>query len=254
MRNPSTPSDNSHADIGIACALKIELAPLLSRCLTLNKYTGGDFVFRGGHYEDARIAVVESGPGFARARRATEALIEAHTPTWVLSCGFSGALQPELKLGHIVMANGISDTHGQHFPLDLEIPGSLPQGVHVGRLLTADAIVRTAEEKRTLGEAHDALAVDLESLAVAQVCRDRQVRFMAVRVISDDMDTDLPPEIHSVMGPTTTRRVGAALGALWKRPSSHKDLWKLRETANHAADRLAQFLDGVIEQLYDAIE
>lgn len=252
MSDESPSPDKSRADIGIVCALRIELAPLLSRCLTLNKYSGGDFVFRGGHYEEARIAVVESGPGFARARRATEALIEGHTPMWVLSCGFSGALHPDLKLGHIVMANGIVDMHGQQLPLDLAIPESLPRGVHVGRLLTADSLIRTAEEKRGLGEAHDALAVDLESLAVAQVCRDRQVRFMAVRVITDDMDNDLPPEIHSVLAPTPTQRVGAALGALWKRPSSHKDLWKLRETAHYAADRLAQFLDGVIEQLYDA--
>ena len=86
--------DMAHADVGIVAALKIETAPFLRRCLTTKKYTGGEFTFRGGRYDEARVALVESGPGFARARRATLALIEAHTPRYIVSCGFSGALKP----------------------------------------------------------------------------------------------------------------------------------------------------------------
>jgi adenosylhomocysteine nucleosidase len=89
----------------------------------------------------------------------------------------------------------------------------------------------------------------MESLAVAEVCRELKRRFLSVRVISDDLETDLPPEVLSVLGSTRTFRAGAALGALWKRPGSIRDLWKLREQAHDAAERLATFLDGVIEQL-----
>jgi len=245
--------DMAHADIGLVSALKIELAPFLQRCLAPKKYTGGEFTFRGGRYDEARVAIVESGPGFARARRATHALIEAHTPSYVVSCGFSGGLRPELKIGHIVMANAITDTHGHDMSLTFKPPEQLPPGVHAGRLVVADELVRTTEEKTALGEAHDALAVDLESLAVAQACHEKGVGFMAVRVISDDLDTDLPPEIHSVLAATPGRRIGAALGSLWKRPGSYKDLWQLREQARFAAEQLARFLDGVIEQLHDSI-
>lgn len=245
--------DLAHADVGIVAALNIEISPFLQRCLTTKKYTGGEFTFRGGRYDEARVAIVESGPGFAPARRATQALIEAHTPPYVVSCGFSGALQPELQLGHIVMANAITDMHGQEFPLTISVPEQLPPGVHAGRLLVVDELVRTTEEKTALGQSHDALAVDMESLAVAQVCRELGVGFMAVRVISDDLATDLPVEIHSVLAATPGRRIGAALGSLWKRPGSYKDLWQLREQARFAAGRLAKFLDGVIEQLYESI-
>ena len=98
----------------------------------------------------------------------------------------------------------------------------------------------------------NAIAVDMESLAVAQVCRDTKTKFLAVRVVSDDLSADLPAEILSVVGSTGTMRVGAALGSIWKRPGSLKDMWKLRETAHAAADRLATFLDGVVRQLYNA--
>src|SRR5579863_2407394 len=87
-----TEVDASHADIGIVCALPLELSAFVARCTHVRKYVGSDFVFRGGKYQAIRVAVVESGSGFARARRATQALIEGLSPKWVLSCGFAGAL------------------------------------------------------------------------------------------------------------------------------------------------------------------
>ena len=116
----------------------------------------------------------------------------------------------------------------------------------MGRLLNSDEIVRTVAEKKQLAERFAAIAVDLESLAVAQICRDTGTRFLAVRVISDDLSADLPPEVMSVIGSTGAVRVGSALGSLWKRPGSIKDMWRLRESAHSAANRLATFLDGVL--------
>lgn len=244
--------DKSHAQIGIVCALKIELAAFLDRCDRVHKYTGGKFTFRGGKYDDIRVAVVESGAGFARARKAAQALVDAHTPEWILSAGFSGALQPEIQVGHIVTADSIVDAHGHEMKLDMNMPADPAHGLHVGRLVTADALVRTVREKQALAEATGGLAVDLESLAVAQVARDTKTRFLAVRVISDDMSADLPEEVMSILGRTGSIRAGAVAGALWKRPSSARDLWRLRENAHHAGERLATFLDGVVRQLASA--
>ena len=248
---PASEKSAAHADIGIVCALPIEIAPFLERCEKLRKYKGDRFVFRGGRYGEIKIVVVETGTGFAPARRATQAMVDAHSPPWIISAGFSGALRPEMKIGQIVMANDVCDVHGQELSVDINMPADPDGGLYVGRILNTDEIVRTVEEKQYLAEQHGALAVDMESLAVAQVCRDTQTRFLAVRVISDDMSADLPPEVLSILGATGTYRVGAAMGALWKRPAAVKDLWKLRESANFAAERLAIFLDGVVAQLYE---
>src|SRR5690606_28900211 len=98
--------------------------------------------------------------------------------------------------------------------------GSPGTGLHVGRLVTADEIVRTAREKSEFAEKFQAIAVDMETLAVAQVCRDTQTRFMSVRVITDTANQDLPPEILTVLGSSGSMRFGAAVGAIWKRPGS----------------------------------
>jgi adenosylhomocysteine nucleosidase len=257
MADPdSTPAgDAAHSDIGIVCALKLELAEYLDHCDRVRKYVGGDFTFRGGFTGpdwDIRVVLVEAGTGPQRAARATQALIDAHTPTWILSAGFSGALHPDLQLGDIVLANSIVDTAGNEIQVDAKMTADPERGWHVGRLLMTDEIVRSVAEKQRLNEQTQALAVDLESLAVAQVCERTNTRFLAVRTISDDLSHDLPAEVMSVFGGTGSLRAGAVAGALWKRPSSLKDMWRLREQATMASERLAQFLSSIVPTLYEA--
>ncbi|QDU38773.1 5'-methylthioadenosine/S-adenosylhomocysteine nucleosidase [Maioricimonas rarisocia] len=252
MSETSEPtSDKAHADIGIVCALKMELGPFLARCDRVRKYVGGKFVFRGGFLGDARVAIVESGAGFAKARRATQALVDAHTPDWVISAGFSGALRDEMRIGDIVVANSIVDTHGHELSVDMNMEADPEHGLHVGRLVTADEIVRTIDEKRALADRTEALACDMESLAVAQVCQETRTRFMAIRSISDDLSRDLPAEVLTVLGGSGSIRAGAIAASLIKRPSSVSDMWKLREQAQTAADKLSRFLDPIVEQLYE---
>lgn len=247
-----TELDKSHADVGLVCALPREIQPFLDRCEHVKKYTGGSYVFRGGFLDRIKVATVQTGVGFARARAATQALIDAHSPPWVISVGYSGALQTGMKVGDIVVATSIADLHGQEIKNDVHFPEDPEHGLYVGRIINTDQIVRTVDEKLELGKQQDALAVDLESLAVAQVCQAEKKGFMAVRVISDDCSADLPVEVMSILGESGAVRAGAALGAVFKRPESVKEMWKMRGDASRAATRLASFLDGVVTQLYEA--
>ncbi|MCY2968918.1 MAG: hypothetical protein NT069_35720 [Planctomycetota bacterium] len=119
-------------------------------------------------------------------------------------------------------------------------------------MITLDHVAKTGAEKERLGRETGALAVDMESHAVAAVCKERKVRFMAVRVISDAMDHDLPDEALTILSDNGVVQIGAALSALWKRPGSASDLWRLRTDANQSADRLAGFLEGIVSQLCEA--
>lgn len=254
--SPATPDDQeveqavsaARAEIGLVAALHMEVAPFLERCLPLRRYSGGEFVFRGAMYDDTRIAVVESGPGPRRAERATQSLLDAHEPRWVLSVGFSGGLVPDVRRGHIVVANSVSDGE-ETLDLDLQMSANPAGGLHVGRFVQSREIVRTVAEKQALAERTGAIAVDMESFAVAKVCAARKVRFMAIRCVSDDLSEDLPPEILTIFGKTGVLRAGAVLGSLLKRFSSYKDLLRLREIANTSARRLGAFLPPIIERL-----
>ncbi len=243
-------TDAAHADVGIVCALAIESSGLLRQCERVRKYVGGCFVFRGGWYRGVRVAVVECGMGLQRAQAATEALLDAHTPDWVLSCGFAGALVPDLKIGHILVPTRVVRASTANvLPIDVRMPEDRRRGLFVGTLVSSEQMVRTVTAKKRLAEQFQALAVDMETWAVAEVCRRRRKPFMSVRVVSDDLSGDLPPEVLTVVGASGALRLGAAVAAVWKRPSSVKDMWRLRTNAYDASDRLAVFLDGVIEQL-----
>ncbi|MBX6316403.1 MAG: nucleoside phosphorylase, partial [Isosphaeraceae bacterium] len=110
-------------------------------------------------------------------------------------------------------------------------------------------IILTAAEKTALRARHGADIVDMETAAVAALCSEQNRRFLAVRVVSDEAGTDLPREVLSLLGPTGSFRLGAAVGALWRRPSSLKDLWALREQALQSADRLADVLPAALARL-----
>jgi adenosylhomocysteine nucleosidase len=140
----------------------------------------------------------------------------------------------------------VVDEGGGHCEIQCSgLPESLAAacGVYVGRLLTADRIIRLPDEKRALGEKHGALAVDMETIAVAAVCRRRDISFLAVRAINDAADDELPRDVEKLLAQKTgAARLGAAFGSILRRPSSVKDLLKLQHNALEASDRLAKFL------------
>ena len=241
--------NSAEADIGIVAALSMEVAPFVGRCRPVQSYVGDRFQVSGVLLHDIRIAVVESGAGANLAARATNTLIDGHAPKWVVSVGFSGALQPHLKVGDLVVANAIVDRQGKGLSVPVQMQSAPQDRLFVGKFINTEQIVRLAADKQQLGESTGALAVDMESLAVARVCAERNIRFMSVRVISDDLSKDLPQEVLSVFGSTGYRRAGAVLSALWNRPSSWSDMWQLREQAVVAAARLGLFLRNVVERL-----
>src|SRR5580765_203141 len=115
------PPDFTHVDVGFVYVTSMELTPFLDRCDRVRKYVGGDFVFRGGLFGEIRIALAQSGMGPKPARLATQALIDGHSPGWIISAGFSGALQPDMKVGDIVVGNAIVDEGGAELAIDLKM-------------------------------------------------------------------------------------------------------------------------------------
>jgi adenosylhomocysteine nucleosidase len=238
------------ADVGVVAALPMEVAPFVARFKNIRKYSSDRHTVTEGECGGKLVAVMSAGPGRKAAARAATTLLTGHRPHWIISTGFAGALDPSLSRNQILLASEVVDTESLRLAIDVRLPSeSQPRGLSTGRLLTVDQIVRTAAEKAELRRMHHADAVDMETSAVAALCAERRVRFLAIRVISDDASTDLPPEVLSILGRSGGYRIGAAVGAVWRRPGSVKDLWALREHAVAAADRLGRFLAEAVREL-----
>jgi adenosylhomocysteine nucleosidase len=240
-------------DIALLFALQIEATGILDTATDLSTTRNATFVEHLGPWHKKQILIAECGVGQAAAARAAADVIALHQPQWIISAGFAGALVDALPRGHILMPDAIVDEQGQEFNVGFQLsPEALAQSpkLHVGKLLTVKEVVRTEAQKRALSEQYDALAVDMETAAIAKVCREQKTRFLSIRIISDAVEDELPLEIEKLMQPgTLARKAGRLAGAIWNRPSSVKDMWQLREDAIKYADRLAKFLAGVVVQL-----
>jgi len=256
LDNSSTPiavSEPSVCHVGLVFALSMEAGSLVDRLSGVLRTQGAGFVVREGGLAGRRLVIVESGVGMQAAARGVKALLAGHKPRWVISAGFAGGLDDKVRKGDIVMANEVIDPGGPRLAIDFKIdPQVLAQTprLHVGGLLTTDRVITRAAEKRKLGVTHRALAVDMETLAVARACQAEKVRFLAIRAISDSVDQELPRDVDRlVKKKSMAGRLGAAAGAIVNRPSSIKDMWQLKEDALVASNRLAAFLAGIVPQL-----
>jgi adenosylhomocysteine nucleosidase len=243
----------SECDIGLLFALTIEAGGLVDRLANAVRREGHGLVAWQGTLAERRIVAMCSGAGQPAAARAAEAMIHAHRPKRMIVSGFAGGLDPGAARGDLVMADELVDESGRRLALDLHVDraalAAVP-GVRVGRLLTVDRIIASPAEKRALGVKHQALAVDMESFAAAEVCRRGKTPLLAVRIISDGVDDRLPPEVENLVRQRSLPgRLGAVAGALVRRPASAKDMWRLKEQAIEASERLAKFLTGIVEQM-----
>ena len=244
-------------DIGIVAALPIEVGPL--RDLMTDASTIADPGAKHRPVVEGRIggkvvALIVAGVGRSMAPRGTPA-IAGRPPAPLdrlggLRRGARPGPEAERRLPATEVVDGTSPTAAAG---DRHAAAGVAAGVEIryasGRLVTASEVVRTAAEKAELRRRFEADVVDMETASVAALCADRGTRFLSVRVISDEAGDDLPPEVMTIMGPTGGFRLGATIGAFWKRPGSVKDLWALREHAVEAAERLAEVLPGILGQL-----
>jgi adenosylhomocysteine nucleosidase len=239
--------------LAVVFALSVESSGLVDK---LSDPAAGRFrhsVERFGRWQHLPLRIVETGVGADRAIAAVEELRQRGEVAWIVSAGFAGSLVPELKRGDILMADSIVGQEGTSldvgFRIDPQVISANPH-LHVGKLVTVDHLVSRPEERRELASRHGAVACDMESAAIAEVCRRHQVRFLSVRIITDGLEDELPMEVEKLLQQkSTVARLGVAAGAIFQRPGAVKDLWKLREEASRASERLAGFLVGVLPQL-----
>jgi adenosylhomocysteine nucleosidase len=242
----------SPCDVGIIMAMGIEAGPIEDWLTDKIAVTGPTFSVKVGNWQGRRIAVMRAGVGLAAAEKGIAALIAGHQPKWVISAGFGGGLHADLNVGDLVLANQLVNPHGERLQLDVRGAPAAPTGstVRVGAIFTSETPLKTPAQKQAAGEQHQALAVDMETWAVAQHCSTAGQKFLAVRVISDRLQDELPHEIEKLIPEQSlAKRAGSILGSVFRRPSVVKDMWNLQEAAWLCNNRLSEFLQTLVKEL-----
>jgi adenosylhomocysteine nucleosidase len=142
--------------------------------------------------------------------------------------GWAGALREEIAPGTVVKASMVRDLNtGEMFAAE----GS-------GGLLLTSSRVAVREEKQRLGKTYDgAVAVDMEAAALARMAVAHDLRFYAIKAVSDTLEEDLPdmnPFVTSG-GQFATARFIASVAT---KPKYWSALAQFGKQAKFAADNL----------------
>ncbi|NMC21733.1 MAG: hypothetical protein GYA33_15085 [Thermogutta sp.] len=242
------------ARVGIVAALPSEADPLRRRMENGIALAGDGFSAYTGKIGGCPTAVITAGPGEEAARRAAAALLLGHRPRYVLAAGFAGGLVPELHRYDIFIPDVLLHHSGKKLRLDTPAGPAGAAGDSTGGrtwktgpLLTVQRVVREPAEKSRLAADFGAWAVDMETFAVAEVCRAAKVPMLAVRVITDTCEDRLSKEVEYLLEKRLlAQQLGFAAGTILRRWSALKELWRLYEQAVKAGDRLADFLVAVL--------
>ncbi|MBB4265118.1 hypothetical protein [Roseospira visakhapatnamensis] len=183
------------------------------------------------------------GPGPDTAEAAARALL-AEGAGALVSAGICGALDPALRPGDVILPVRVADRHqeARAWPVDAPWHGAamarLAADVRpsTGVLLGSDRAVASVEGKRHLAARTGAVAVDMESHAVARVAAAAGVPFLVLRTVADTAGDALPPWLAGMLNRDGTPNAGVALRRLLAGPWRLAGLLRLA-ARSRAAER-----------------
>ena len=174
-------------------------------------------------WESDGLVVIVGGVGKVAAAMGAQYACDIFKPRCVLSFGLAGALESETRPGQVVVATSaiqhdmdgrpLADAKGEipglglsRIAADAAVAEKLLRAARLeskhagsGLVLTGDQIVSSRAVRDALArEFPDAVCIDMETAAVAQVAHQNGVPWSALRVMSDSADESF--DLRGVMG------------------------------------------------------
>lgn len=195
--------------IGILTAMQSEhdrVASLLSDRRTVE----GTFNYTIGTLADNTVILQQCGIGKVNAAVGTAELITTYHPDCIVSTGVAGGIDTSLSVMDVVVSTrtvhhdffigmGCEKGQVQGMPTYFEADQRLVQAavslnessIHTGLICTGDQFITDRTQlNRIKGDFPAGLAVDMESVSIAQTCYLYGVPFVSFRIISDTPGAD----------------------------------------------------------------
>ena len=211
-----------------------------------------------GTWRGKNIILVRTGVGRQKAKQATCQIIENFHPEAIISIGYAGALTAELKVGDLFIADYILNEQNNSVPFEIEdklnsewldlaksisLLGELK--IKVGKLITVNSVIHTPEAKQDLGKQFGADAVEMETIEIALLAREKKIPFLSVRGISDAVDHELIDSSSFLGSDGEISKLRAGWYVL-THPRSLKNAISLRSHTQIATQNLTDFISKLI--------
>lgn len=187
-------------------AMTVELKQLAAQLDEKNEFTLGPFKYIEGKVRNNSVILMLCGLGKVNAAAGTVELIRQFHPDCIISTGCAGGIDTCLNVMDVVVSQqmayhdvwcGEGNAYGQVQGLPARFEGNqtlyecalsldTDTSIHGGLICSGDRFVTDITELQQIkSNFHEALAVDMESTAIAQVCYLYKIPFISFRIISD---------------------------------------------------------------------
>ena len=213
--------------------------------------------------------IVLSGSGSERASRATTWAIDKFRPEAIVSVGFCGATKEQQRSGDLVIATDVINLAGSPFEWSMsratdsigpnkslmhaartavEIAGL---DYHLGPMVTISALATTSGAKRWLVDVVGGTAFDTKSHAIAIASTERNVPWISVSAVLDDLDVNVPKIIDRVDTGPKQRGLDTYVKHLLHSPKDFPSLRRLKLASDRAKASLTTFMPVFIKACSD---
>ena len=193
--------------IGVLSAMTKEHDQLIGLLTNAYAERDGNFTFDIGQLGGNTLILMQCGIGKVNAAIGATLLIRRYAPDCIISTGRAGGIDESLQVMDVVV--GAETTyhdvtipgcaHGQiqglpaRYRAEQELLEAAAIGphVHMGLICTGDQFITDRSQLNQIKmQFPEALAVDMESAAIAQACFLHAVPFVSFRILSDTPGAD----------------------------------------------------------------
>lgn len=178
---------------------------------------------------EVELLWIRSGSGMDHALAAARRLVSEGVSS-LMALGLSGGLQPSLRQGDIIIADSVFEENGRVTTACWETDSSAAaqaravltaKGISCrrGAVVTNPVPVLSAAQKKGLFVKTRALAVDMESAAVARAAAEAGLPLFILRAICDGPATSLPGEFSGLFNGAGTISWPRLFSRIQERPS-----------------------------------
>lgn len=210
--------------IGIIIAMDEELNALKKYLKINNERKIYNLSFLESEIKDKKCVIVKCGIGKVNAARTTQILIDNYKIDYIINIGVAGGLK-NTQIGDIVIASklvqydfditkfnhelGFITGVGKYINCDeklinkaINIKG---HKTSLGIIATGDTFITSIEQSKFIEKEFNALAVEMEGAAIAQICYLCNIPFMIIRSISDNPNNDNQVDFENFLDTSSSK-------------------------------------------------
>jgi nucleoside phosphorylase len=234
----------------------------INRCLgKKQRITDGGYTAWHSAIKNEEVLTVQTGIGRAMVEQVINPILASRQVNALISIGFGGALTAGLSVGDLVICTSVVPHDGTNgrppdpFLADEYLVKRAVAAVNGNNLkclrgkgVTVATLASNAVEKRALRDRAGAMVCEMEDYWVAQAANTRNVPFLTVRVIYDELHTMIP-DYERMVDRYGNARLGAAMSHLLTHPGQLFSAWTAYRNYRRAKDSLSAFIKRFLDAL-----